>query len=259
MTLIVGIQCSDGVVLASDSAATFGDGRASTIGQQEVKKVRVLSNSVLYSSTGAVGMSQLIAADFEAGWAQNRYKNLSTPEEMMNAVGLRISEIVMPYLKSAALTHPFVQNAGTSLCKTMFAIPVKQKPHLFQFDFNGSPEMSSNELPFVALGSGQPIADPFLALLKRLLWNRTAPTLPEGKLVAAWTIQHCAQTNPGGVGGEVQLATLTKDGKPHPAHLLDPHAVVEHLQQISAAEDALVREVKNLGSAPPEKPPAPPS
>jgi 20S proteasome alpha/beta subunit len=53
VTLIVGILCSDGVVMASDSAATLSTGMAPTIGQQAVKKIINLSNAILYASTGS--------------------------------------------------------------------------------------------------------------------------------------------------------------------------------------------------------------
>lgn len=61
MTLIVGILCKDGVVMASDSAASFGANGMMTIGQQETRKIVRINDHILFTSTGAVGISQLVA------------------------------------------------------------------------------------------------------------------------------------------------------------------------------------------------------
>lgn len=75
-----------------------------------------------------------------------------------------------------------------------------------------------------------------------------------------WTIDHVRLTNPGGVGGRIQLATLSAaDGKQPTVTVLAEDHVQEHLQQIRAAEGALVEELRASAqaqqtSAPPEVP-----
>jgi len=256
VTLIVGILCRDGVVMASDSAATFAASGLKTIGQQEIPKIHKLSDLILYSCTGAVGMAQLIANEIKTGWDKKEFQ-VSAPEEVMNRIGKKIAQLVSPYLQSANLTRPLVGDVSASLCKSLVAMPVKNVPCLFSFDYNGAPERSTPELPFVSMGIGQPIADPFLAFLKRLLWEKTVPTLGEGRLVAVWTINHVGLTNPGGVGGPIQLATLSaKEGK---VTILNENDVQEHLQQIHSAELALKNGLRPSAAAgeqaiPPEIP-----
>src|SRR5882672_2375038 len=46
--------------MASDSAATLAEGAAPTIGQQPMTKIYTIGADMLYASTGAVGVSQLI-------------------------------------------------------------------------------------------------------------------------------------------------------------------------------------------------------
>ncbi len=208
MTVVVGILCQNGVVMAADSAATFSTGTLATIGQQPTRKLVRINNNILYSSTGAIGISQIIADAVKTLWEGDKLKGNKTAEMVMDIVGRRINELVLPYLSSAHLQQAVGVGGGTAVCKSLISMPAEKKACLFQFDANGSPERSTPELPFVSLGSGQPIADPFLALLKRLLWNDTEPTLAEGRLAAVWTIDHVRRTNPGGVGGEIQLATL---------------------------------------------------
>lgn len=245
MTLIVGIVCKDGVVVASDSAATYGKEGIPTIGQQYITKVHKIADSVLFSATGAIGISQLIAHQIKAAWERSEFQGMKAPEEAMDKIGQSIAKLVGPYLQTANLTRPLVGDASPSLCKTLVGMPVRRVPCLFTFGYNGAPEQMTSELPFVALGSGQPIADPFLALLKRLLWHAGQPTLGEGRLVAVWTIDHVRLTHPGGVGGPIQLATLSAtDGKQPTVNLLTEPQVQEHLQQGRTAENALIAQLR---------------
>ncbi len=271
MTLIAGILCSDGVVVASDSFATYAEGAMPTIGQQQVTKVRKLGNSVIYASTGAIGVAQIIATLLGRMEAANSFAgpaivNDPTPSTVaMTMISFQIAEQVRPIIQSAAAMASLVgaQAAGaTAVVKSIVAVAVAGRPCLFQFDSSGAPEEATSELPFIALGSGQAIADPFLALLKRILWTNRAPTVAEGRFVAAWTITHVSKTNFGGVGLPPQIASLTiQNGNPVVAFA----DAGEHEQAVTAAEAALrehlekqARPVVAAADAPaPPEPPAP--
>lgn len=240
--------------MASDSAATLSTGMAPTIGQQAVKKIINLSGAILYASTGSVGMSQLVWHTVSTLWKQNQSPLQSAADDgsLMKVLGREIANTVGQYLQTGALIRQLGMDGSASLCKSMVAIPVQKIPTLFTFDFGGQPEKATAELPFVAMGSGQAIADPFLAFLKRLLWPKRLPTLAEGRLAAVWTIAHVTLTNPGGVGGDVQLWILPRapaGQSPIPVEITQAQ-IQEHLAQISAAGSALV-------SAITQQPPAP--
>lgn len=244
--------------MASDSAATFGAGGQATIGQQEVKKVKPLGENILYASTGAVGMGQLVSAKIIELWNAKAFSGLKTPESMMGRVGQEIANLVGTYLQTAQFQRALTGDSASSICKSMVAMPVGQRAHLFQFDINGAPECCTSELPFVALGSGQLIADPFLALLKRLLWTKSEPTIAEGRLAAVWTIEHVRRTNPGGVGGGIQLATLANHAGAMPKVVMATAAdVEEHLQRVGSAEAALVNELTGKTDVPVKEIPRP--
>jgi 20S proteasome alpha/beta subunit len=247
MTLIVGIQCLDGVVMASDSAASLAAGVQLTIGQQEMTKVRQLADAMLYSSTGAVGMAQLICDKIAKCWRSNHtfFVNATTPEAMQK-IGSEITQVVTGYIQTGQMLRP-EGGLQTALCKSLLAIPLGGSASLVQFDYNGAPEAATKELPFVALGSGQPIADPFLAFLKRVLWKDREPTVAEGRFAAAWTIEHAIKTNPGGVAGPLQMATLTvAAGRPKIDVIAD---IAEHQQAVNEAERVLAEHIHNsLGS-----------
>jgi 20S proteasome alpha/beta subunit len=240
LTLIVGILCSDGAAIASDSAATYSTGIAATIGQQEVKKVHQLGTGVLYGATGSVGISQLLQFAIENTWNASLKGGQLPSAQVMVQLFTAIATATQAIRLSAAQMVPLVGNqaAGASaLCKSMVALPVQGKVNLFQFDFSGAPEAATEQLPFISMGVGQPIADPFLAFLNRILWKGKQPTIAEGRFVAAWTVKHVSETIPGGVGGPLQMASLSmKDGQPLIEFVEDP---AEHFQKIEAAERAL--------------------
>lgn len=260
MTLIVGIRCSDGVVMASDSAATMGTGSLFTIGQQYITKVHKLGEAILFGCTGAVGMGQLVCGALDSAWKGGKFKSVKAPQEAMRLVAQEIMGQLVPFLQSANLTRGLGLDASSSLCKSLVAMPVDRKACLFSFDFNGAPEQATVDLPFVAIGSGQQIADPFLAFIKRLLWKDKQPSLAEGRLAAAWTIEHVKQTNPGGVGGATQLATLTSDTDVAKAvRFYDANHIQEHLEQIASVEAAMVSQLlKSEMASEAPSPPKPP-
>jgi hypothetical protein len=71
-----------------------------------------------------------------------------------------------------------------------------------------SPEAASAHLPFVAIGSGQPIADP-LAVIRRLFWPDKLPPTQQGVFAALWAVRHAIQTSHGGAAEAIQVAVLT--------------------------------------------------
>jgi 20S proteasome alpha/beta subunit len=54
MTVVVGIYCSDGVVIAADSALTIG----SVIEQSYAKKVACISDNLIVAFAGDLGFAQ---------------------------------------------------------------------------------------------------------------------------------------------------------------------------------------------------------
>jgi hypothetical protein len=241
LTLIVGIRCSDGVVLASDSAATYAQGIAPTVGQQAVTKVHQIEDSMLFAATGAIGISQILCNALpKVLQGPLKQSAVTTSADAMLEVSKKIREQVASLFESASRVVPLVgqhEAKVTVLCRSMVALAFRGGCHLYQFDYSGAPEQATKDLPFISLGSGQNIADPFLALLKRILWHEREPTVPEGRFVAAWTISHVAKTNPGGVALPLQMASLQiKSGKPTIEFVAEP---AEHYQAIEAAEASL--------------------
>jgi hypothetical protein len=164
-----------------------------------------------------------------------------------------ISESIRTHLsgeyKAATWAQPVLGGlAGQSiLTSTVVALPVSKQPCLFQFDEKGSPEEATVDLPFVAVGSGQGIADPFLAFLRRLFWPEGLPSLADGIFAALWTLKHAIETAPSGIANPKQIVVLKAVGDAMSADELPRHDLDEHLQAIDAAETTL-SSFRDLGS-----------
>ncbi len=247
------------MVVGTDSVATFGTGLQPTIGQQPIQKLMRLNEHIIYCATGAVGISQIIADRIRSLWDSKAFSGTTSPDAAMDRVGKEITQLVGPYLQTGQFQRSLTGDASTSLCKSLVAMPIAKKPYLFQFDCNGAPERCTSDIRFVALGSGQLIADPFLAFLGRLLWSSREPTLSEGRLAAVWTIDHVRRTHPGGVGGDIQLACLELvPGEMPRIRNESQEDVQEHLQKVSFAEQVLVQELTGEDSGQAATLPLPP-
>jgi 20S proteasome alpha/beta subunit len=210
MTLIVGIKCKDGIVMGADGAATFGPHGQPTIRQSVKNKIRRLgADQGMVGVSGHVGLGQRIIGEIEGLRNAGQFKGSSF--QVMTTIRKAIwghIEVEMQIARAAA------QAAGAGalqavMSSTLAAVLLNAKePCLFQFDYMAMPEQATDDLPFVAIGSGQLIAEPFLAFLRRIYWPNKLPTVDEGVFAAVWTIQHAILTHHGGVGPPIQVVTL---------------------------------------------------
>ena len=99
--------------------------------------------------------------------------------------------------------------------------------------------MATKDLPFVSIGIGQPIADPFLAFIRRIFWPDRLPNLSEGIFAVLWTLQHAIKTAPAGIGDPPQIIVLEQADREWKAREILEADMAEHKQSIESAEKAL--------------------
>lgn len=258
MTLIVGIKCSDGIVVGADGAATFGTMGQDTI-RQSVHKLSIISHKVIMGVSGPVGLSQRFNWRIEELYASNKLSGKKCPEAM-NIMRAELWKDIEGEMKAAAVAQQTIGRAALSsaLSSSLVALPLDKKFALIQFDQQGAPEEATESLPFVSIGSGQPIADPFLAFIRKIFWPEGLPSLEQGIFSTLWTLNHAIETNPGGVSEPIQIMVLEKEGKDFKARELEKTDLAEHEEAIEAAENVL-RDFRNLSLGPPSPPASPPS
>ncbi len=82
MTPIIGIRCSNGIVIGSDGAATL-----SALGQptatQPTPKLDVFDNKVIVGVSGPFGLGQIIKGHVAGLWKDNKFSGMSLPQAMV--------------------------------------------------------------------------------------------------------------------------------------------------------------------------------
>lgn len=242
MTLIIGILCQDGsIVVGADGAASLG-----VLGQmtarQPVKKLSLLHNCIIVGVSGTIGLSQRISGVFTKAYEEKKLSG-KKPVEAMAIIRQRIWEDCLKQEYEIASQAQTVIGGGLAqkscLCACIAALPISRENCLIQFDQQGHPEMATKDLPFVAIGSGQMTADPFLSFLKYIFWPNRLPTLGESIFAAYWTLEHAIRTSPGGVAEPKQIAVLEmKNGTPI-CRELDENEIAPHKEAVTNAENYL--------------------
>ena len=91
MTVIVGVRCTNGVVVGSDSAMTFGAGPGIvTIEQQHPNKISIVRERIIVAGTGQTGLGQRFIYEVEKLWENKEIRNSPTVE-----FGRKLSEAVV--------------------------------------------------------------------------------------------------------------------------------------------------------------------
>jgi len=239
MTLIIGFKCSDGLVVGSDSGATMGDYASGlhTI-MQPMTKLQIVADKAIVGVSGPVGLGQLYFDCINR--IHNEFRNLDATAICRKLRDeLRKDAEVALHMAAIATQVLGPQARVGAIATTLVALAARNEPHLIQFDCECSPEIVTNDLPFVSIGSGRIIADPFLAFLKRIFWKERLPPVSEGIFAVAWTLHHAIKTAPGGIAEPIGLGVLTMEGSQPKARLLTKAELSEHEQFIGHMEDRI--------------------
>lgn len=201
MTILVGVRCSDGVVIGADSIATSSMGPHPLIHLEADPKIQLFNNAVIMATTGPVGFSQRLHYHIDAAVKGNVFNNFTARDATTN-----ISKRLLADLQESKA--PSWPQEGLRFGGLM-AAAVKDGPFLAEFgttDFQA--EMKTGKIFFGSMGSDQMLADPFLAFVCRVLWKNEMPSVDHGKFGVYWVLDHTIKLAPGKVGLPIRLATL---------------------------------------------------
>lgn len=238
MTLIIGINSRDGIVMGADGGATLGDIQQTTV-MQPIKKLEIISESVVIGTSGHVGLGQQFRAAIEKVWQNKGFVHQKSVEagKILGAALWNCAVIEWQKAAIIARSAPIVAQRGTSFQVTI-ALPVSGKPCLFQFDSKCSPEAATEHLPFFAIGSAQKTAETFLAFIRQVLWKRnTIPSLADGRFAVFWTLEHCIRISPGGISDPKQIITLENTKNGWQARELPDSKLLDHSYMVEEIEE----------------------
>jgi hypothetical protein len=108
------------------------------------------------------------------------------------------------------------------------------------------PELKTAKLNFVAMGSGQLLAEPFVSFVARTFWESKTPDVQSAIFGVHWALAHTLRTAPGLVGPPIAIATLTKQKKGWCAELLSEEVLGEQAQHMAAIEDSIAKYKEKL-------------
>jgi hypothetical protein len=254
MTIIVGVRCSDGVVLGVDSASTNSAGPMPLL-RMGSDKLQVVGDRVLFATTGSVGLSQRFCDIIKSQYD----KKMFSQQDAVTGGKTLAKEMVQDMRNTGIPMHP--QNGWGF--GALLAAEFKDNVELIEFsttDFQ--PEIKKGKLFFASLGSGQTLADPFLSFVCRVLWESKAPSIDVARFGIHWALNHTIECAPGFVGEPIKLGVFGRNKGSWQTRLLEEPELTEQKQFIMEIEKYLRQyktgEVHENEGAAPEPPPEPP-
>lgn len=235
MTLIIGVKCSDGIVMGADSGATLGDITGLKTIMQPTTKLNVIAGKAIVGTSGPIGLGQLYAD--RVNRVHNEIRDLGSAEVCRRLRDEFRQDAEIAFRMCAMARQVLGPQAGVgAIATTLVALAAKDGAHLIQFDAECCPEIATEGLPFVSIGSGQIIADPFLAFLRRIFWKDRLPSISEGSFAVVWALNHAIKTSPGGIAEPIELAVLTVRGTQAIARKVPREEWQDHLENVTEAE-----------------------
>ena len=227
MTLIVGIPCSDGVVIGTDSAATIGP-----IVLPGMPKVHSVADCGLVACAGQLGPIQRFLSV-----VSGRYGT----DQPLDTDGTLVEE---GRERAAKAFRNFQSTGGIEgRCRCVVALGLDHGARewgLISFSFDSDPGSGTFEVvrgfPFVALGSGSAAAIPLLAFVRKVFWSGSQPSVVDAIFAIAFVMETAIEIAASGVGGKLQVGVLRAEedsgrsceaNRRYSARLLEPNEVEE--------------------------------
>lgn len=225
MTVLVGVRCTDGVVIGADSAATSAAGNIHLL-KLASDKIIIVGDRVIVAGTGQIGLGQRFAQQVKRAHDTKLFQQPSIE------VAKRLSAMAR---SDFAETHAPMGAYGA-----LVAAPADGSAQLIEFataDFQ--PELKNGKIHFVAMGSGQMLAEPFMSFVDRTFWKSQTPDVKTALFGVHWALAHTIKCAPGGVGDPICLAKLTNGKNGWHAELVSDEVLQEQCEHMAAIEERI--------------------
>jgi hypothetical protein len=243
------------VVIGADSAATSSHGPQRLIQIISDDKINIIGGKVIIACTGAVGLAQRFHGTVKAAWDPPKKLFQKPLAECVR----EIARATLQDFEQTAVPRLPPQQGGLGFGSLM-AAPLDGAAQLIEFgSLDFQPEIKKDRLHFVAMGSGQVLADPFLAFVSRVLWGGNPPNVQMGAFGLYWVLSHTIQYAPGGVGKPIKIAILKKEKGEWFARSMEGDELQEPEQHVAEVEKMIAEYPKAVveGAKPPPLPTLP--
>ena len=220
MTILVGILCQDGVVIAADGMASQNLGTTPFVGISNLK-VHPINDDLIVACAGDDNLMThficFLKSNYLTIFKEHQAKS-SNVLALMTELGGKFAHHIMNIYRQypaewySQVLETFNRN-GFSF-QAVIALHFNHNHYMFSYDnrFNAM-MLRDNGIWHIILGSGHLVANPSIHLVKKILNIKLMPKVDRGQILAYWTVSHAIDVSSGGIGGEIKIAVLQKSGE----------------------------------------------
>jgi hypothetical protein len=210
VSIIVGVHCSDCVILACSGPAPASTPGGAVDGVIETR-LRAVAGQAIVGSSGPEELDREVTAALE------RYLAEHGPHRMSGEAHRRGMQTVLgqPIRLTAEMTRALQRLPGTAATAgelvagaVLIALPSKERSSLHLIDAEGRVSQIEGGRCFATIGSARVAAESFLIFLQRLLWREKKPNRAAGQLAAYWTARHITEIE-GASSRSIQVVRLS--------------------------------------------------
>ncbi|KPK79022.1 MAG: hypothetical protein AMS25_14035 [Gemmatimonas sp. SM23_52] len=258
MSLIVGIRCAEGVVLAASGPATVPSQDGLPAARQLARKLHVVAGQAVLGVAGHDGLAQEMALSLERCLSEPEQRDAAEDvlrSRIRQALAAPVQRTVAIHRTLTGLPGFAVSSNGYVVTQSLLAVPFEGSLRLFEVDPECTVTEITPELSCACVGSSRSVAEPFLAFLRKVLWSDSRPGLDQAELAAYWTVLHSIESNPGGLSHPIQIVVLTR-GKGGPIEIVErgDDYMAGLRRAIAAGEEAVRRSFRAPGPRATESP-----
>jgi 20S proteasome alpha/beta subunit len=206
MTLLIGICCDEGIVLAADQQASRAPaGGSPTVGSPITKITEIKERKAVFGFSGYTGLGHQLCAAIEAALDLSQTQMQAVPVLQQTVRG-----VILPAMQVANIARSIIPNAQMeAICGCFLAARFADGLQLFEVSPQGAFD-PIRAMKWACIGSGQPNADPFMSFLWNVFWADRSPNLQEAIVTAYWATKTTIESRAPGVGYDVDVFVLSE-------------------------------------------------
>lgn len=211
MPQIVGIHCTNGVVLAASGS---GDNDASIV-PRRARSLRVISGQAVLGVSGHEGLAQEMTLALEGALVtpeRGDGSELSFRNKLREALAGPIQRGMALQRSLDGIPDSSDTDGSRHICTGgIVALPFRRALRLYVLDSACALTELTEERPCAAVGAGRGLTEAFLRFLARNLWQAELPSVRQAEVAACWALVH-AQADGAGTREPRQLVAMSRAG-----------------------------------------------
>ena len=212
MSLIVGIRCTDSIVLAASGPETLPSEDGLAPARQRARKLRVVGGMAVLGVSGHDGLAQEMALSLERSLTESDHQDVAEDvlrSSIRDALAAPVQRTVAIHKTLQGLPGFGITSNDYVLSQSMVAIPFQDSTRLYALDPECSLTEITDEHTYAAIGNTT-VAGPLLAFLREVMWQNGVPNQANGELAAYWTVRHAVENTPAGLAHPIQLVVMVR-------------------------------------------------